>query len=58
MVLPKSSPRRVELLAGICWNKSQIICYSPGMGGGGGGMVSNDWCINASERTYLILIIA
>ena len=30
------SPRRVGLLAGICWTKSRSPRYSPGLGGGGG----------------------
>ena len=37
MVLPTSNPRRVGLLAGVCWTKSQSPHYSPGRGGGGGG---------------------
>ena len=38
MVLPASSPRRVGLLAGICWTKSQSPRYSLGLGA----MVIND----------------
>ena len=38
MVIRKSSPRRVGLLAGICWTRqSQSPRYSPGLGGLGGG---------------------
>ena len=33
VVLPTSSPRRVGLLARICWTKSQSPRYSPGLGG-------------------------
>ena len=33
MVLPTSSPRRVELLAVICWTKSQKSPLFPGPGG-------------------------
>ena len=36
LVLPTSSPRRVGLLAGICWIKSQVPAKSPpGLGGRG-----------------------
>ena len=42
VVLPMSSPRRVGLLAEICWTKSQSPRYSPGLGGGGGAVVTND----------------
>ena len=41
VVLPICSPRRVVLLAGICWTKSQSPRYSPGRGGEAG-MVTND----------------
>ena len=36
VVLPTSSPRRMGLLAGICWTKSQSPRYSPGLEGGVG----------------------
>ena len=39
VVLPTSSPRRVGLLAGICWTKSQSPGYSMGLGGA---VVTND----------------
>ena len=45
-VLPKSSLRRVGLLAGICWTKSQSPRYSMGVVGGGGDVVTNNWCIS------------
>ena len=35
VVLPMSSPRRVGLLEGICWIKSQSPRYSRGLGGRG-----------------------
>ena len=33
VVLPTSSPRRVGLLAGICWTKSQVPAIPRGWGG-------------------------
>ena len=47
VVLPKSSLRRVGLLARICWTKSQSPHYSPGLGG---------WWLQVTGALSLLLI--
>ena len=42
----EQSPRRVGLLAGSCWTKSQSPCCPRG----GGGMVTNDWYLLSAGR--------
>ena len=47
-VLPYGSPSIAELLAMICWMKSQSPRYSQELGGGGGGgcyMVTKHYCL-------------
>ena len=53
VILPDSSPRRVGLLAGICWTKSQSPRYSAGVGA----VPANHWCITINLMICQLLIL-